>query len=165
MNRQEALELMYIDDEAFNLINLTNKVAKDIVFWAQLRTNDLFYSNVSWQLFASPVFDRKKVYEPNMNILLDKVYEALKESFNSDEIDILERSDYNSNNYGIMYGRLYNYFDKKTSEDNRELPPDYCLGIQYDKTYKNIFKDMKSLFERRTDHNDGRPADISEFNM
>ena len=24
MNRQEALELMYIDDEVFNLINLTN---------------------------------------------------------------------------------------------------------------------------------------------
>ena len=24
MNRQEALELMYIDEEAFNLINLTN---------------------------------------------------------------------------------------------------------------------------------------------
>lgn len=165
MNRQEALELMYIDDEAFNLINLTNKVAKDIVFWAQLRANDLFYSNVSWQLFASPVFDRKKVYEPNMNILLDKVYEALQESFNSDEIDILERSDYNSNNYGIMYGRLYNYFDKKTSVDNSEHVPNYCLRIQDDKTYKHIFKDMKSLVEKRTDHNDGRPADISEFNM
>ena len=165
MNRQEALELMYIDEEAFNLINLTNKVAKDIVFWAQLKSNDLFYSNIAWQLFASPVFDRKKVYEPNMNILLDKVYEALQENFNSDEIEILERSDYNSNNYGIMYGRLYNYFDRKVSEDNRELPPDYCLGIKYDKTYKNIFKHMKSLFEERADHNDGRPADISESNM
>lgn len=131
MNRQEAI-MAQGKVSADVLLSMTDKVCNEARYLME---------NFTSNQFCEQVLDALND-EEQLNIYLDKIFNALQDCFTLPQLKILDKSNEDSGNYHLMYKKLQAYFkaitdDKKTYNDN------YFYRLDNDETYEILFRELR----------------------